>query len=229
MNRSRLTRLLHLLLAATVVFQLLASLVMAHPEEDGDDEHAAWILEQLVPAALAHEEEDEGRAPEGSLPALLFEAHELVGLSAVAVVLAFWAWIAVRRGEPGLGEMVPWFSSRHRRALAEDFSRHWAALTRGRLPEYRPHSPFVTAIHGLGLLTATGMALTGFTWWLGEDLGLLGGLGEAAEEIHELLSNLMWAYLIGHAGLAIIHQLKGELIVREMFSLKGGTNDRPEK
>ncbi len=223
MNRSRLTRLLHLLLAATVVFQLLASLVMEHPEED-DDEHAAWILERLVPAALAHEDEDEARAPEGSLPALLFEAHELVGLSAVVVVLAFWGWIAVRRNEPGLGEMLPWFSATRRQALGEDFRRHWDALKSGHLPQYQPHSPFVNAIHGLGLLTATGMALTGLTWWLGEDLGLLGGLGEAAEEIHELLSNLMWAYLIGHAGLAVIHQLKGEPIVREMFSLGGGSS-----
>ncbi len=225
MNRSPLTRRLHFLLALGVVIQLLLSLVMAHPEEEEEHEAAAWPapLTAMIPAARAHEDEDEYEAaPPGSLGAQLFEAHEVVGLGMVGVTLAFWIWIAVRRNEPGLGDLLPWFSGRRLCVVREDLSRHWNALRRGTLPEYRPHSPLVTAIHGLGLLAVTGMAVSGFLWWLGADVGTLEVLGEPAEEVHEILSYLVWAYLVGHAGMAYLHQMKGEPIVREMFSLGGG-------
>jgi len=180
----------------------------------------------VIPAAWAHEDEDEHEtAPADSLAAQLFEGHEVLGLGMLAVTLAFWSWIAVRRNEPGLGEMFPWFSGRRLCAVREDLARHWEALRRGALPEYRPHSPLVTAIHGLGLLAVTGMAVTGFVWWLGEDVGILETLGEPAEEVHEVLSNFVWAYLVGHAGMAYLHQMKGEPIVRRMFSLSGGSDD----
>ncbi len=222
MNRSRTTRLLHLLLALGVVFQLLASEFMAHPEEEEEEDHAAWIapLASLIPSAQAHEDEDEEDEPTGPVAEFLFEAHEVVGLGLGVVVLAFWGWIAVRRDEPGLGEMVPWFSGARLGAVGEDFKRHLAALSRGRLPEYRPHSPFVTAIHGLGLLAVTLMALSGFGWWLGVDLGLAEGLGEAAEEVHEIGANLVWIYLIGHVAMAILHQLRGEGVIGKMLSLR---------
>jgi cytochrome b561 len=46
-------------------------------------------------------------------------------------------------------------------------------------------------------------------------------LGHLAAEMHGALANVMWAYLIGHAAMALLHQLLGEGILRKMWTLKG--------
>lgn len=69
-------------------------------------------------------------------------------------------------------------------------------------------------MHGLGLLTATAMAATGSALAL---LALHKGQASTVLEIHKLISNLMWAYLIGHAGLALLHQLAGQRVLQRMF------------
>jgi cytochrome b561 len=38
-------------------------------------------------------------------------------------------------------------------------------------------------------------------------------------DVHSFLSNFMWAYLVGHAILALWHQLAGHRTLARMFSL----------
>jgi len=71
-----------------------------------------------------------------------------------------------------------------------------------------------TAVHGLGLLTVTAMAVTGAAFAL---LGLPKDQARLVLEIHKLIANLMWAYLIGHAGLAVLHQLVGQPALKRIF------------
>ena len=68
----------------------------------------------------------------------------------------------------------------------------------------------------------TGSALSGFTWWLGEEGALAHELAEAAEEVHEAFGTLAWAYLVGHAGMAVLHRLAGHGEIAAMFRLLPG-------
>lgn len=140
-----------------------------------------------------------------------YEVHEWVGLAALAIVIAFWLWAAVRRRETRLSALLPWFSANGWRAVAADARSHWAALRALKLPDSAGDTPLASAVHGLGLLTALTMAASGGLLFLQP---LPGGL---VLEVHQLVSNLMWAYVVGHAGLAIVHQWLGHGTLRRMF------------
>lgn len=73
-------------------------------------------------------------------------------------------------------------------------------------------------MHGLGLLLMTFMAGTGLVWRLIRPTGL----GGTVLEVHKLFANLAWVYLIAHAGLAVVHHLRREASLSEMWSLRAG-------
>ncbi len=199
MTRSVLTRVLHSLLAFAVIYQLASSLAMEGPKR-------------------GHEA--------AGLPGTLFELHEWVGLGALAVVALFWVWSLVRQGETRLGVLVPWFSRDRLRDLREDLARHGRALRQRTLPVHKPQGALPAAIHGLGLLLVSVMALTGsvFYFWHG-DAGTAGAAAKTAKEVHTTLSNLVWAYLIGHACMAMLHRLAGHDIIQPMFNLRQSGNE----
>lgn len=191
MTRSLAARLLHLLLAAAIVHQLVVSLFMQKPE------------------------------PPGRPGNLGFELHESVGLASVGILVIFWLWTLLRRRQHGVPALVPWFSATRRRAVAADLAWHWAALKKGALPPPPEETPLASAVHGLGLLVATAMAASGAIVYatMGPD-GALSGFGSGALSAHSLLANLTWAYLVGHASLAVLHQMKGHDTLKRMFSLR---------
>lgn len=194
MTRSVLTRGLHSLLAFSVMYQLGSSLIMKGPR---------------------HGHEAAG------LPGELFELHEWVGLGALAVVALFWAWALVRTGETRLGVLVPWVSGDRLRDLKADLARHIAALRRRTLPPYEPRSPLAGAVHGLGLLLISAMVVTGTVYFIWHGAGGAAGIAaKAAMEVHTTLANVVWAYLIGHAGMALLHRLVGHDIIQPMFNLR---------
>ena len=128
-TRSRVTRLLHMLLAAAIIAQLGLSLGMQAP----------------------------GRGRPGDA---LFEIHEKSGLAALAILIIFWGWSLVRRGETRFSLLFPWFDRQRRRAFAADLIAHFRVLRGGAVP-LTEGKPFASAIHGLGLLIATLMAKIG--------------------------------------------------------------------
>ncbi len=139
--------------------------------------------------------------------------HEYVGLLGFGVVFAFWSWTLLRRGETSLGRLFPWFTAWRIRDVVDDLAVQVRLLLRGRGPSHGSGA-LASAIHGLGLLTVTAMVVTGTIYFLAPD-GT--ALSRAALLLHRLISNLMWAYLIGHAGLAALHQLLGDNVFARMF------------
>lgn len=151
--------------------------------------------------------------PRAGQPAnAMYELHEIGGLTTLGLVVTFWLWSAVRRRETPLNALFPWFSSGRLRAIFADLARHWRELKHFRLPGGEPETPLANAVHGLGLLAALAMGLTGA--WL-YTLPVPGGF---ALEVHGIVSNLMWAYVVGHAGLAVLHQFAGHRVLQRMFA-----------
>lgn len=150
--------------------------------------------------------------PRAGRPANFFyEVHQIVGLTTLGVVLAFWVWSLVRRRETPLAALFPWFSRRRVSAVLADLKAHGAQLLQRRLPAGDEETPLASAVHGLGLLTALGMGATG-AWLYVQSVP--SGLGL---QVHKALANLMWAYVVGHAGLAVLHQVTGHPVLERMF------------
>ena len=142
-----------------------------------------------------------------------FELHEWVGLTSLGLLLAYWLWTLVRRGEVRFSLLVPWFSPKATLAVWQDFRLHLSVWRRGRLPDVGSH-PFAHAVHGLGLIVMSVMAVTG-------TMSLISVLPEpvrtAGMTVHEASSKLVWAYVIGHASLSFLHEGAGHRLFCQMF------------
>lgn len=144
---------------------------------------------------------------------ILWQAHEAVGIASMGILMVFWVWTLVRRGETRLARLFPWLSRRGRAALREDVLAHIDALRQFRLP-HAEESPVASATHGLGLLAASAMAVTGGMFFLkGQVPHIVIWL---ALNLHSAIAVLMWGYLIAHAGLAVLHELTGQRVLRRM-------------
>lgn len=154
------------------------------------------------------------RAPHGTSPGnLLFEVHEYSGYAALGFAALFWLLLLLRSKGTSLGSLIPWFSANRRAALIEDTKAHLASARHLTFPDMDDHRPMASAIHGLGLLLMTLMATTGAA------SVLLPGVREQVLGVHVLFANVVWAYLIGHAGLALLAHWTRHLDLREMWRL----------
>ena len=130
---------------------------------------------------------------------VFFTWHQTVGLVTLGIVTTFWLWALLRRTETAAGALFPWLSVHRREALWQDLCAHLDELRRFRL-KHAHESPLASATHGLGLLVVSAMAGTGAV------MAFDGVPGGAVLQLHQLLANLMWAYVIAHAGIALLHQ-----------------------
>jgi hypothetical protein len=170
------------------------------------------VLHQLIGSQFV------SRPLPGDTPEWPYLMHEYVGLAGLGVVLAFWIWTLFRRGETRLGRLFPWLSiGRVRDVLADLNEQVFHRLLKGCAPD-DGSGALASAIHGLGLLTVSAMAATGAVFFFAEGTGV----ARAALGLHRLLANLMWAYLIGHAALAALHQLLGDDVLSRMFWFRRG-------
>jgi cytochrome b561 len=183
------TRIVHAGLAITIMANLALSLVMQGPRRGQSGD---W----------------------------LYGIHQYVGLTALVFAFGFFSVLVVRNHGTHRAALFPWLSSDRLSALWADIKAHAAAAAKLRLPTYDDHSPLASAVHGLGLLLMAAMATTGAVYFLAPYLNVQASTVVGWDlDIHRLLANLVWAYLIGHAGLAVIHHYSQNLSVTEMWSL----------
>jgi len=153
--------------------------------------------------------------PRGNHPGnLIFVMHEWVGLATFTVVALFWLWSVARFSGTPVTALFPWLSARHLAALGADLRAQWGELCRLRLAHAGDETPLASAVHGLGLLVALAMGASGV--WL-FTMSVPAGL---VLEVHRAMANVLWAFVIGHAALAVLHQWAGHRVLRRMF---GGT------
>ncbi len=190
MKYNQTTRWLHAGIALGVSVQLIVSLVMDIPKP--------------------------GR-PFTGLGAAAFEVHEITGMVIAALLLLHWLALFSNHIPLGLGHLFPWFSRQRLCSMTGEIKRQWAQR---RLEDTQRMSALAGATHGLGLLVTTVMAITGAVLYFGmAENGAMPPLVKDIKEVHELTSNLLWAYLIGHVGIAILHQWLGHRTLADMFKL----------
>lgn len=190
-KHTRVTRMFHGGLALSILIQLLTSLVMQGPDD-------------VQPGDL------------------LFQIHRFSGITATGLAFALWLVILMRGRGTDLGALLPWFSTARLLALGADLRAHGAALIRLRLPTHDPKAALPAAVHGLGLLLISAMALSGTVYFLQVTFGFHSAEpdGMWAMTVHLALANLVWAYLIGHAGLGVLHHILRSASLGEMWSLR---------
>lgn len=183
------TRLLHAGLALAVIMQLLTSLPMEPPQPDSPGN---WY----------------------------FQVHQYSGLAAFCFLVGFWLVLTMRSKGTAPGALFPWFSGTRLNALRTDARTHLSALRLRRLPPHDEHAALPSAIHGLGLLLMSAMAASGTIYYfINSGDPDAGGVVGAVMLVHRTLANLVWAYLIGHTGLALVHQYVGDIRLDEIWSL----------
>lgn len=188
---NKLTRWLHFGIALSVTLQMVLSLVMEAPDP---------------------------RHPVAGLDASAFEMHESVGLVVFGLLLLRWLFLFSGHIPLGAEHLFPWFSRQKRAVMIGEIRQQWAGR---RLDDTRQFSAVAGAIHGLGLLVASIMAITGVIIYFGmAENGAMPPIVDAVKELHEGASTLMWIYLIGHAGIGMVHQWLGHRTLSDMFDLR---------
>ena len=188
---SMTSRLLHLLLATGVTFQLLLSTFMQRPEIG--EIRNTW-------------------------EALGFEMHEVIGLTLLPTILGWVIWLLMRRNEPTSRDLFIWLTPERSRIMPA-IRLALSEARQGRMAEEAEIRPLILTVHGLGALCALFMALSGALVWLGmSESGVLTSWASLILDLHQAAANLMWIYLIGHTGMALLHHRRGEATLRRMFS-----------
>ena len=192
MRYDRLTRWLHAGIALGVTAQLGLSLIMEAPDDKD---------EELVTG----------------LPLQLFMAHEYIGMALLALILLHWLWSLSGHVHGGFGHLFPWFSGeRMKKVIAE--ARDAMSL---KLPDPNVSNELAGAIHGLGLIVATALAVTGAVIFFNLDVstGHISELGDELHEVHEAFGPLMWGYLIIHVIGVGLHKRMGHNLVKDISPL----------
>jgi len=190
--RSPALRFSHAVLGLAVIHQLIGSEWMAKP----------WRMKDA-----------------NALQATLFELHEWAGLTATVLLVVL--LVSLFRRAPGdfFSRYFPWLGAVGRSGLRADVNQAVAGLKKLRPPTSRQTEFLARAVQGLGLLILLFFTVTGTAMWLLEDdLELMHRIGS----IHELGALPLKLYLLGHAGMAVVHEWRGEGLMRRMFAVRGG-------
>ena len=150
----------------------------------------------------------------GEEPGWPFLLHEWIGLAGVGVITLFWLWSLARNSpETPLSRLIPWFSPKRLADIVAEIGGFAGDVLVLRMPSFELDA-IASAVHGLGLMLASFLALSGAAWYF-----VFAGTPNAKTVmgLHSLAGNLMWVYLIGHASMAILHQLAGDQVFSRMF------------
>jgi cytochrome b561 len=176
---------------------------------------ALGIILQLV-LSLVMEAPEPGE-PAGGIAGTLFHVHATLGLAVFGLLALHWLWQLSGHTADGMGHLFPWFSAPRRAAVGRDMGQ----LVASRLTRIPEAEALAGSVHGLGLLTATAMGVTGTILYFGMGAdGSTSPVIHAVKESHGFLATFMWLYLGGHGAMAALHQWSGRRTLSEMFDLR---------
>jgi len=189
MRYSSEEKVLHFLIAGGMIFQLVIENWMQRPEP-GKSVTASQVM--------------------------LFGAHEFVGVSLLILVVTRFMLMAGNRNS--LLRLFPWLEAEGRRGLVSEIRHVLPDWFAGQLKDAGERDFLAKTVHGLGLLLALGLGLTGLVMFIEiSPEGGMGGLGKGMAEVHELLGTLLWVFIIGHIVMTLYHQLLGHRVLQYIF------------
>lgn len=151
---------------------------------------------------------------------IFFEIHRYIGISAAALILLHWLWGLGGHVAGGWRHLFPWFFRTSRRELNVGLKALPAWLLGKSGNGQDRIQDLAGAVHGLGLLAVSAMALTGSILFFGlARNGNGSSFVESVKHIHIIMANFVWVYVIGHVVMAFMHQLRGERLITRMFDL----------
>jgi cytochrome b561 len=189
MQYARPIRILHLCIMITIMLQLISEQLMQVPQPG-----------QSVSATGA----------------LFFGFHQFIGFVALITVLVY--LIVVMEKYEDRVRLFPWLASSGRSDLWLEIKRDVPGWFRGKLRSPDEANLIAGTVHGMGISLALLLGITGSIIYL--EIKPDGGMSPALKLIrqcHEIMGVAMWFFTIGHAAMALIHQLRGHGILQAMF------------
>ncbi len=120
--------------------------------------------------------------------------HIGTGLSLLPITFIF---IFIEMKNHGFKHFFPYFYGNFAQ-LKKDLLQ----LKRFQLPDASPYG-MAAIVQGLGLGALTLVVLSGFSWFI--SWRFMAPWAESVKEIHETLTGLIEAYVVGHGGMGILH------------------------
>lgn len=144
----------------------------------------------------------------------LFPPHRYIGLVAALVLLLFWLYSYAAYD---LALLFPW-----NRASLRVIASELLGLWRRRLPPPGRQAGVSSFVHGLGILAASGCAVTGAAVH-----AMIPSAPPAPPKdpvaftryvlAHKFFADALWVYWAGHVGFALLHQLTGSNVFGSIF------------
>jgi cytochrome b561 len=145
---------------------------------------------------------------------LYFRWHEWIGLLALAALAFGWIYRITRWKRESQGRFFPWIAASGRQSLFGE-TRQFLMLRWTQIPQ---DGALAGTLHGLGLLLASAMVLTGgaiyIALWPDDKVT---PAAHSLMDLHSFLSTFMWIYLCGHALMALWHQYMGHGSLARIF------------
>jgi cytochrome b561 len=174
---------------------------------------AAIVFQMSISLIMDHPHAKKPMTADGGM---YYQWHEWVGLTALAILVCGWIYRVVTWKRESQGRIFPWIDAAGRSALWRDIKQFLSLRWTG-IPE---DGALAGTVHGLGLLIASAMALTGGAIFLA--LGPHDTVTPTAHNImdlHSYLSKIMWVYLCGHVLMALWHEAIGHRSFARIFRI----------
>jgi cytochrome b561 len=198
MTYDRVTRWLHAFILLSIAVQLISSGLMEIPRPG-----------RMIPASEV----------------AFFKIHRWSGITVFGFLLLHWLWGITGHVAGRWVHLFPWFSKEGLGKVISDLKSVPLLIREGfsGKADQDQGTAIAGAVHGLGLLAATGMALTGSVLFFGiRPDGAMNGYVHMVKEFHEFIAGFLWAFLAGHVSMAILHQWQGDRVISRMFNLLRG-------
>jgi len=153
----------------------------------------------------------------GGFDTMLFDFHMMFFGWAAFLIASIYV-VVLHEDEDGWGRMIPWFSTRHRRAFFSEAKKDLLSTLRGYFPLPEEQSAISGAVHGTGILLVLGLGFTGAYVMLGvrsdgtmrEDTLLL-------LDFHAAFADLLWIFIAGHVTMFFAHLVTGHQTIMDIF------------